>query len=278
VYFGEAIGVLPTPRIRVPASSANVGPAFDALGLALTVYLEVSVGVADATVETHPAVRAFRYAGGTGPISVTAGFPGGRGLGYSGAARVAGLLAAHVQSGEGLLESRGTVLAQAIALEGHPDNVAASLLGGVVASAGGHATRIPLALEPAVVVWIPPRETATSTSRHRLAVSVSFDDAVFNIGRTALLVAALAAGDSGALRAATEDRLHQDARLARVPDSRAALRAAVAAGAWCAWLSGSGPSIAALADPADAQRIAAALPSSGRVIVLRIDDRGATIA
>lgn len=275
--MGEAIGVITGPRIRVPASSANMGPAFDALGLALTIYLEVSVGVADATGETHPAVRAFRYGGGTGPLSVTAGFPGGRGLGYSGAARVAGLLAAHAQGGGGLFESRDTVLAQATALEGHPDNVAASLLGGVVASAGGHATRIPLALEPAVIVWIPARETATKESRHRLATSVSFDDATFNIGRTALLVAALAAGDSAALRAATEDRLHQDTRLIRVPNSRAAMRAALDVGAWCAWLSGSGPSIAALADPADAQRIAAALPSPGRAIVLRIDDRGATI-
>ena len=269
--------MLAGPRIRVPASSANMGPAFDALGLALTTYLEVSVGVADATGETHPAVRAFRYAGGTGPISVTAAFPGGRGLGYSGAARVAGLLAAHVQSGRGLFESRDTVLAQAAALEGHSDNAAASLLGGVVATAGGHATRIPLALEPAVVVWIPDRETTTKESRHRLATSIAFDDAVFNIGRTALLVAALAAGDSGALRAATEDRLHQDTRLARVPDSRSALRSALDAGAWCAWLSGSGPSVAALADRADAQRIVAALPSPGRAIVLRIDDRGATV-
>lgn len=266
------------PWIRVPASTANVGPAFDALGVALAVYLEVTVGGDDAAAETHPAVRAFRQAGGTGPLSVTAGFPGGRGLGYSGAARVAGLLAAMAQSGRGLYESRDAVLAQATELEGHPDNAAASLLGGVVAAAGGHATRVPLAVEPAVVVWVPDRETATKESRRRLAASVPFDDAAFNVGRSALLVAALAAGDTAALRAATEDRLHQGARLARVPDSRAALRAALDAGAWGAWLSGSGPSVAAFADPADARAIAAALPESGRAIVLRIDDEGATTA
>lgn len=264
------------PRIRVPASSANLGPAFDALGVALSSYLEVSVGTGEPASETHPAVRAFRQAGGAGPISVTAEFPGGRGLGYSGAARVAGLLAAHVQSGRGAFESREVVLAQATEMEGHSDNAAASLLGGVVASAGGHATRIPMALEPAVVVWIPDRETATKESRRRLTATVAFDDAAFNVGRTALLVAALAAGDTAALRAATEDRLHQGARLARLPDSRTALRAALDAGAWCAWLSGSGPSIAALADPADARRIAAALPSPGRATVLRVDDEGAT--
>ncbi len=265
------------PCIRVPASSANLGPGFDALGVALTTYLEVSVGEGDAASETHPAVRAFRQAGGTGPISVTAGFPGGRGLGYSGAARVAGLIAAHVQQGRGAFESRDRVLAQATEMEGHADNAAASLLGGVVASAGGHATRVPLALEPAVVVWIPDQEAATKESRRRLAAAVPFEDAAFNIGRTALLVAALAAGDSAALRAATEDRLHQGARLARLPDSRAALRAALDAGAWCAWLSGSGPSVAALADRADAQKIAAALPSPGRAVVLGIDYEGATV-
>ncbi len=268
--------MLAGPRIRVPASSANMGPAFDALGMALTLYLDVSVGDGEPAPETHPAVRAFRHAGGTGPISVRAGFPGGRGLGYSGAARVAGLLAAHLQSGRGLFESREEVLAQATDLEGHPDNAAASLIGGVVASAGGHSTRVPLAIEPAVVIWVPERETATKESRRRLVSAVPFDDAAFNIARTALLVAALAAGDSAALRVATEDRLHQGTRLARVPDSRAAMRAALDAGAWCAWLSGSGPSVAALADPGDAERIAAALPSPGRAIVLRIDDEGAT--
>ena len=83
---------------------------------------------------------------------------------------------------------------------------------------------------------------------------------MFNVAHTALLVAALAAGDVGALRAATEDRLHQDRRLARVPDSRAAMDAALRAGAWGAWLSGSGPSVAAFADAATADAVARALP------------------
>ena len=268
-----------TPRfsVRVPASSANLGPAFDAVAIALARHVEVSA-VGEPASETHPAVRAFRSVGGRGPIAVAATFPGGRGLGYSGAARVAGLLAAHAQQGRSVWEARAEVLHEATALEGHADNAAASLHGGVVAVANGHVTRIPLARELAVVVWVPDRETPTTSARRLLPEHVPFEDAAFNVGRTALLVAALAAGDVDALRTATEDRLHQDRRLARVPDSRVAMEAALGAGAWGAWLSGSGPSVAALADPAEADAIAAALPATGRALVLQIDDEGATVS
>jgi homoserine kinase len=103
-------------------------------------------------------------------------------------------------------------------------------------------------------------------------------DAVFNIGRTALLVAALAAGDVEALRTATEDRLHQDSRFEQAPPSRAALAAGLAAGAWCGWLSGSGPTIALFCAPGDAHALAAALPADGHTKVLEIDHAGATVA
>ena len=230
------------------------------------------------TSETHPAVRAFRQCGGDGTLSVHASFPGGRGLGFSGAARVAGVLASHVQRGRGAWDARADVLRDATAMEGHADNVAASLYGGVVAVAAGHVVRVPLAKEPTIVVWVPERETATTSARRLLPDQVPFDDAVFNVGRTALLVAALAAGDIGALRAATEDRLHQDRRLSRVQDSRTAMEAALSAGAWAAWLSGSGPSVAALADQAAADAIAGALPTSGRVMVCGLDDEGAVVS
>ena len=116
------------------------------------------------------------------------------------------------------------------------------------------------------------------SARRLLPDQVPFDDAVFNVGRAALLVAALAAGDVDALRAATEDRLHQDRRLSRVPDSRAAMEAALGAGAWGAWLSGSGPSVAAFADAANADAVATAMPTTGRAHVLAIDDEGARIS
>ena len=266
------------PTIRVPASSANLGPGFDALGLALTAYLDLTIGGDGPTDEAHLAVRTFRRAGGVGPVSVRAQVPGGRGLGFSAAARVAGLLAASVQRGEAVVRAQDSVLREATALEGHADNAAAALYGGLVAVAGGTFTQVPLAIDPAVVVWIPERETSTKASRGQLGTTVSFEDAVFNVGHTALMVAALAAGDVRALRIASEDRLHQNSRLARVPDAHHALRSAVDAGAWCAFLSGSGPSIAALCAPGpSADAVAAKLATTGRTMVLGVDHEGARL-
>jgi homoserine kinase len=224
--------------------------------------------------ESHPAVVAFRSFSGAGDLALRSDIAPGRGLGYSGAARVAGLVAASVQHGRTLDASAADVLAAASALEGHPDNVAASLYGGVVVAAGGRAVAVPLAVEPAVVVWVPDAETSTDESRAVLPAQVSMADAVFNIGRASLLVAALAAGDIAALRDATADRLHQDRRLRDRPASRAALEAALDAGAWCAWVSGSGPTIAALASIDHALAIAAALPADGEARVLAIDTVG----
>lgn len=263
--------------VRVPASSANLGPAFDAVAVALATHLVLTPAEAGeaSEAETHPAVRAFRGAGGRGGLDVRASFPGGRGLGFSGAARVGGVLAARRQAGIPASDVRAGVLELATRLEGHADNAAASLMGGVVVVAAGRVVRVPLAIVPAVVVWAPARETSTAASRRHLPDRVPFADAVFNLSRSALLVAALAAGDVDALRDATDDRLHQVARLGAVPESRLALEAAVAAGAWGAWLSGSGPSVAAFVDPVRAAEVAAALPPTGRAMVLEIDDEGA---
>ncbi|HEX5616700.1 MAG TPA: homoserine kinase [Acidimicrobiia bacterium] len=268
---------MPDWSVRVPASSANLGPGFDALAVALAAHLVVEPAAGAGAHDSDPAVRAFRAAGGRGGLDVRATFPGGRGLGYSGAARVAGVLAALRQAGRIGVDARVEALAHATRLEGHADNVAASLVGGVVAVAGGRAVRVPLAIAPAVVVWVPARETSTSASRSRLPETVPFADAAFNIGRTAVLVAALASGDVGALRDATADRLHQAARLAAAPESRRAIDDALAAGAWCAWLSGSGPSVAAFVDPPSAHAVATALPDGGRAMVLQIDDEGAVV-
>jgi homoserine kinase len=271
--------------VRVPASSANIGPGFDALGVALT--LDADVGIVDeaglppgAHVPDlrHPAVRAFVRGGGAGEVWVRSPIPSGRGLGFSGAMYVGGLLVAHLQRlgrmpvGDGELAA---VLAAAAELEGHADNAAASLLGGIVAVAGGHAVHVTSPLDPAVVVWVPDGSTSTKASRARLGSTVPFDDAVFNIGRTALLVAALSCGDVAALRIATQDRIHQADRLATSPASAVALAAALDAGAWCAWLSGSGPSVAAMCDRAGAGTLAAQLPAGGRTITTAIEHRGA---
>jgi homoserine kinase len=209
---------------------------------------------------------------------VASPIPIGRGLGYSGAMRVGGAVAGFAQRSEDPVAEHGDeILAMTTVFEGHADNVAASLFGGVVATAAGRAVRVPLAIDPAVVVWVPSTTTSTDQSRATLTAEVSFEDAVFTVGRVALLVAALAAGDIPALADATQDRLHQDRRLASRPESRGALESGRSAGAWCGWLSGSGPTIALLCALDRADVVAAALPETGSVKVLRIDHDGAVV-
>src|SRR4029077_11865465 len=110
------------------------------------------------------------------------------------------------QRGQTTREARAETLRAATELEGHADNAAAALHGGVVAVAGRHVVRIPLARELAVVLWVPEGETPTASARRLLPEQVPFDDAVFNIGRTALLVAALAAGGGGGVRGGPANR------------------------------------------------------------------------
>lgn len=271
--------------VRVPASSANIGPGFDVLGIALSLHIEAGLGNAPAESndadENHPLTIAFRHDGGTGQLWVRSQMPMGKGLGFSGAARIAGCVLAHAQKhGVGSTEfdqAKQSILRRASELEGHPDNAGASLFGGVVASVEGLAVRVPTPLDPAIIVWVPQQKTSTKESRTKLPQTVPFADAVFNVGHTALLVAAIAAGDIDALSVATRDRLHQDSRLANAPDSKVALKAALDAGAWCGWLSGSGPTIAAMTSQKDAQRIDEALPRSGSKMVLRIAQQGAEL-
>lgn len=271
--------------VRVPASSANIGAGFDVLGMALSLHAEVGCGDApngaQATDEHHPAMVAFRRMGGIGDLWIRSPIPMGRGLGFSGAARVGGAAAAVVQSdGAATLdsdESLTAVIDVASDLEGHADNAAASLHGGIVVVADRVVTRVPLAFDPAVVLWIPgATTTSTDHSRTTLADTVPMADVVFNLGRVGMFVAACAQGDSAALRTATQDRLHQDVRLAAVPETAAAHRAGLDAGAWAAWLSGSGPTVAMFCESSRADDVAAMLPDTGRATVLRIDHEGAT--
>jgi len=271
--------------VRVPASSANLGPGFDALGMALGLYLDL--GVVDGSLPDgaapidprHPAITAFSKLGGTGNLWVRSAIPMGRGLGFSGAARVAGLALAMVQQegASNFVDERVRLLGPATELEGHPDNVGASLMGGVTASAGGRVVRLPMALDPMIVVWVPDTQTSTEKSRTVIPAEIPLPDVIHNIGHTALLMAALASGEVEALRQATTDRLHQDRRLANVPRSKAALEAALGTSAWCAWLSGSGPTVAAMCSRADAPGVANSLPSDGRVHQLEIDALGARV-
>jgi homoserine kinase len=274
--------------VRVPGSSANLGPGFDALGMALSVHLEMGPVIngefpssAKKIDEYHPGHVAFRSYGGVGDLWVRSKIPMGRGLGFSGAARVAGVVAAHAQknglSNEALMNARKELLHASTQLEGHPDNVAASLVGGVTASASGEVVRLPLALDPIILAWVPETQTSTEKSRTAIAATLPLSDAVLNIGHTALLMGALASGDIAVLRVATQDRIHQDIRLANAPGSKAALDAALSTDAWCAWLSGSGPTVAVMCARSDAKQIASQLPKNGDVLELSIDQLGAVI-
>lgn len=271
--------------VRVPASSANLGSGFDVLGMALNLHAEVGCGMPPEpgldVDEHHPAAVAFVRAGGTGPIWVRSPIPMGRGMGFSGAMRIGGAAAAVVQrSGHDQLDDaeRTEVLAVASELEGHADNAAASLHGGVVVVADGVVTRVPMAFDPAVVVWVPDGIT-TSTERSRTVLSdrVSRADAVFNLGRVATLVAAFGSADTGALRFGADDRLHQSVRLAALPATAAALQAGLDADVFAAWLSGSGPSVAMLCESSRAADVAAALPTNGHAKQLRIDHEGVAV-
>ncbi|MFH5824089.1 homoserine kinase [Georgenia sp. AZ-5] len=263
-------------RVRVPATSANLGPGFDALGLALGVWDEISVrAVAGETTvrvsgegagalpdgEEHLVVRAVR-AGLEHAGAPQAGLelvchnaiPHGRGMGSSAAAVVAGLVAARGLLAEPGVLDDAAVLALATHLEGHPDNAAPALLGGAtvawVDAGGAHAAALPLHERFAPTVLVPENRLLTHTARAVLPSEVPHRDAAFNAARTALLVLALG-GREDLLMAATEDRLHQRYRADAMPGTRQAVRALREAG-WPAVVSGAGPSVLVLDELDDA--------------------------
>jgi len=277
-------------RIRVPASTSNLGPGFDCLGLALDLALVVDVALDVDTPGVFfrgvqpPAdnafVRALAHAGGApeqARIDVESAIPLGRGLGSSGAAIVAGLLAARLAHGEE--PDRARLVHEGVALEGHPDNVAAAVHGGLVASAvdAGRVRVMPLALSPAwsFLVVVPDRSIETAGARAMLPPQVTRRDAVFNVQHVAFLLGALAAGDGDRLRHGLSDRLHQELRLALVPGLADAL-AALAAEPGCAGaaLSGSGPALLGFvhgdASPTGAAAVAALAAHGTHAQVVRL--------
>jgi homoserine kinase len=240
--------------VSAPASSANLGPGFDCLGLAVELPFELAderpAGEGWLQAEaTHPAAVAFVAAGGD-PATVLwwrSPIPPGRGLGFSGASRVAGAYLAGRVDELDHRSARDGALAVATELEGHADNAAASARGGFTVAADGRtvALEVPRGLE--LLVWWPQQSTSTDASRRVLAESVTLSDAAFSIGRASLWVAAMASGDLDALRTACEDRVHQPQRLAARPDAAEALERLVSdAEVLGAWLSGSGPTVAAM--------------------------------
>ncbi|MFN3974161.1 MAG: homoserine kinase [Dehalococcoidia bacterium] len=255
-------------EVRVPATTANLGPGFDCLGMALELFnlvrLETGrsgVVVTGEGADTLPAgpenlvyqavQRAFERAGHPLPslaLSCRNFIPLARGLGSSSAAIVGGLVAGNALMGYPL--DTHTLLELAAEMEGHPDNVAPALLGGcqVVVRLDGrlHTASIPLPPDMRVVILIPDQPMPTEQARAVLPPQVRREDAVFNLGRVALLVNALCKGRLEDLRWATQDRLHQPARQALFPAMPLIFKAGLEAGALGVFLSGAGSSIVAL--------------------------------
>ncbi|MEA2253281.1 MAG: homoserine kinase [Solirubrobacteraceae bacterium] len=236
--------------VRVPASSANLGPGFDAFACALALHLEVEVvETGRFAVETELAVARDRrnlvvcgFAELADPATFTfrirSAIPLSGGLGSSAAAYVAGLMAA-----DHLFELDADVLALASALEGHPDNAAAALHGGFVICADGRAARFdpPAGLEAVVVV--PDRAVRTKAARAALPEQVPLADAAFNTAHGALLVLGLARGDWDLVARGLQDRLHQPYRERLYRRSMALARKAPEMGALGATISGAGPTV-----------------------------------
>ena len=236
--------------VRVPASSANLGSGFDALAVALALHLELEVVetgrfavVTDLDVpcdRSNLVVRAFEHLHPSDRFEfrIASRIPMSGGLGSSGAAIVAGLVAA-----DDLLETGADLLAAATLLEGHPDNVAAALRGGIVICGdfGVHRFGPPLGLEAALVV--PFEAVRTERARAALPGSVPLADAVFNVAHAALLIRGLSCADFELIAAGLEDRLHQPWRAHLYPRSAELVARAGSFGALGATISGAGPAV-----------------------------------
>ncbi|SEM68079.1 homoserine kinase [Paenibacillus sp. OV219] len=265
--------------VKVPASTANLGPGFDALGMALSLYAWIEMAIPEdgrTVINLHGdglggipvdksnliykvAQLVFEKAGVSVPeitIDMYIEIPLTRGLGSSASAIIGGLVAANALIGSPLSEDE--LFQLSTELEGHPDNVGASLFGGIVVASwdGTRAAKVTIA-PPAdleVLVAIPQFELATEKARHALPTQLSMKDAVFNVANSSLLVAALASGQLELIPHAMRDRLHQPYRAPLVPGMAEILEHATEHGALGVALSGAGPTLLTLVHRGSTQK------------------------
>ncbi len=294
-------------HVRVPATTANLGPGFDTLGLALSVYDELDVtaradaalvvevhGVGEGEIATDSSnlvVRAIQHVfdsvGETMPgLTIIAhnAIPQSRGMGSSAAAIVAGIMAAKGLLGGAVDLDSARLLRLAAEMEGHPDNVAPALFGGLtiawVENGAPQFKKLSVHRGVSPVVFVPAQVMSTSLARSLQPESVPHEDAVFNVSRSALLIAALIQSPE-LLLAATEDKLHQSYRASAMPEASSLVTLLRSYG-FAAVISGAGPSVLVLcSDPA--QRLAAAdlvereASAPWQPYLLAVDVRGATV-
>ncbi|MCX7521158.1 homoserine kinase [Microbacterium sp. STN6] len=294
--------------VKVPATTANLGPGFDTLGLALSLYDELTVRVREQpgahvevvgvgagevpTDETNLVVtaiaRTFAALGVEMPgleLVARNAIPHGRGLGSSGAAIVSGIMAARgLLNGIIEIDAQG-VLALATEMEGHPDNVAPAIFGGLtiawVTPEGPQSKKLMVHRGVSPLVLVPQHVMSTALARSLQPLQVPHEDAVFNLSRSALLVAALTQSPE-LLLASTEDKLHQSYRASAMPETNR-LIALLREQGFAAVVSGAGPSILVLcSDPgqriAAAELAAASAETRWQALMLAVDFKGATVA
>jgi len=273
-------------RARAPASTANLGPGFDTLALALQLYVEVDVEPASKLIVRaegegaeleeeagHLAASVAIDVAGHDRLAITirSEIPVARGLGSSAA------LAAAAAAAAGSKDPLGV----AARVDGHPDNAAASVVGGLVAAAlvrgAVRAVRMPLDSGLVFVALVPDRALVTAKARQALPREVGRVDATFNLGRMALLLAGLA-DRSLLIREATEDRLHQDYRIPLFPEAPQLLSQLLQAGALATCWSGAGPSVIGICEASDGEKVRSAAEAvmenvgiQGRALLLRAD-------
>ncbi|MCC5638222.1 homoserine kinase [Nostoc sp. CHAB 5844] len=303
------MSVISSVTVKVPATTANLGPGFDCIGAALTLCNQFKFTLLDEggltiqvtgeeaqrvqTDESNLLYQAFlklyQYIDQTPlpvKIEIALGVPLARGLGSSATAIVGGLVAANQLAGEPL--SQVQVMELAIAMEGHPDNVVPALIGGcrlaATSDAGWEICDVPWHENIIPVVAIPDFELSTSEARRVLPTQFSRADAIFNTAHLGLLLRGLETGNPEWLRAALQDKLHQPYRQALIPGYDAVNAAAVAAGAYGMVISGAGPTLLALADVAHSQAVELAMVSAWKasgidavVRSLALDTQGATL-
>jgi homoserine kinase len=270
--------------VRVPATSANLGPGYDAVGLALSLSMrigldrsphpEIDIKGTGADLiprgPEHPAYRAARFVAelvGESDAQFRLvqenSIPPTRGLGGSAAALVGGAVAANDLFGGQI--AAPDLLNIVCELDGHPDNAAPALLGGLVIGTLTPVGVSAVRLEPKdlkVVVAVPDFAVSTTAARRALPDSVPHRDAAFNVGRSGLLLGALATGEYHLLRVAMQDRLHQPYRSHLIPGLEDVIEAALKTGAYGACLSGSGPTVLAFAPEARAREIASSMKTT----------------
>jgi homoserine kinase len=298
--------------IRVPATSANCGPAFDCMGVACTLYDDFTYTISDSAFGfhlqvtgegagmLHPSGRNLAFASFLNvwnqytdrkhvgiTLNMQNGIPMSRGLGSSSAAIVGGVMAASILSGANLTKEQ--LLDKANMIEGHPDNVAPAIYGGFTISClkdkQPHCLRFLPAKPLQFIAVVPERPLATSLARKALPPQVSLQDAVFNESRSALLAGALLSGKYEFLAMAMEDKLHQPYRAHLIPGMEKVFQAGQEAGAFHCIISGAGSTLMAYADPAQdgaviGQAMVAAFAEAGQKSayhILALDQEGAKI-